>query len=400
MFGAIYTGLSGMIAYSKGLQTISNNVANLNTNGFKATNLTFSDLYSGGGGSGGLTYLGSSFGGAGGNGVTIGSSLIDFSQGTLQQTNNALDLAIQGSGFLTLLKNGATYYTRTGSFAVDNDGYITESSTGDHLAVLDSTGQPVAVNVDSKRTSAPTATTKVVFSDNLSSDATTATVSNINVFDSRGGEQTWTVTFTKSTAAGQTDQWDVAVTDASGNSVGTSTLNFIGSTVDPSTAQLTITQSPTGADPLSVTLDFSQGVSSFAAGTASTIRAASVDGNAAGSLTGVTVDTNGHVQLAYSNQKTADLGAVALADFRDPQQLQPLAGGLYQYQGTGQMRLLASAQEGIGTLVSKQLEASNVDLSAQFGDLILVQRGFQACSEVISTSNDMIQQLFGIRGQG
>lgn len=398
MLGAIYTGLSGMDAYSKGLQMISNNVANLNTPGYKATQVAFADMFSPGG-SGGLTYLGSSFAQPGGNGVRLGSSTIDFSQGQLQQTNNDLDLALQGSGFLVLLHDGATYYTRTGSFAVDKDGYISEQSTGYRLAVLDSTGQPVAVNIDAKRTNPPAATSKITFSDNLSSSGTTATVSNITVYDSRGGAHVWTATFTKSTTAGATNQWDVKITDSGGNTVGTSTLKFIGSTVDPTTAQMTVTTTPDGADPMSVTLDFSSGVTSFSAGTSSTLRAASVDGNAPGDLTTVTVDENGQVKLTYSNSKTELMGAVAIADFRDPQQLQRVGNGLFRDQGNAEMRLLASGKDGIGTLQSKSIEASNVDLSAEFGDLILIQRGFQACSQVVSVSNDMIQQLFGIRGQ-
>ncbi len=77
-----------------------------------------------------------------------------------------------------------------------------------------------------------------------------------------------------------------------------------------------------------------------------------------------------------------------------------MSGGLYRNRGSESPRLLASGTDGIGTLVSRQIEASNVDLSEQFGDLILIQRGFQASSQVVSVSNDMIQQLFGIRGQG
>ncbi|HZZ37020.1 MAG TPA: flagellar basal body rod C-terminal domain-containing protein [Caulobacteraceae bacterium] len=89
-----------------------------------------------------------------------------------------------------------------------------------------------------------------------------------------------------------------------------------------------------------------------------------------------------------------------MADFRDPQQLERVSNGLFRNRGDGQFRMLPSATDGIGTLVSKQIEASNVDLSQEFGDLILIQRGFQASSQVVSVSNDMIQELFGIRGRG
>lgn len=399
MLGAIYIGLSGMDAYSKGLQTISNNVANLNTLGYKAQTVQFADLFDEGG-SGGLTYTGSSFATQGGEGVRIGSSFTDFKQGDLNQTGNDLDLAIQGDGFLVLLNDGNTFYARTGQFAVDKDGYVSEQGTGYRLGVLDSTGQSATdVNINSKRTNPPAATTKVTFADNLSSSGTTATVSNITVYDDRGGAHVWTATFNKSTDAGATDTWGVTVTDSNGSTVGTCTLKFIGSTVDPTTATSTFTYTPDGADQMSVDFDFSSGVTSFSAGTTSTL-SATTDGNAEGELTKVSVDDKGHLQLTYSNSKTADLGAVALADFRDPQQLKQESNGVFRNEGTGQMRLLSSGEEGIGTLVSGQLEASNVNLSQEFGDLILIQRGFQACSQVVSVSNDMIQQLFGIRGQG
>ncbi len=394
MLGSIYIGLSGMDAYSKGLQVISNNVANLNSNGFKQTSLAFTDLFSG---TGGRSYLGGGFGN-GGSGVHIGSSLIDFHQGELRQTGNDLDLGIQGSGFLVVLdKDGKTFYTRTGSFAVDKDGYIADQVTGDRLAVLDATGHPVAVNINAKQTSAPAPTTKITFSDNLSSSATTASVSNITVYDDRGGKHVWSVDFTKSTTVA--DQWDINVKDESGTSIGTSSLKFIGSIVDSTTATSTVHLTPTGASAMDVTLDFSTGVTSFSAGTASTLRAASVDGNAVGTLSTVTVDDNGQIKLTYTNEKTELEGAVAIADFRSPQKLERTGDGLYVNGGSEAPRYLASATGGVGKLTPKTIEASNVDLSAEFGDLILIQRGFQACSQVVSVSNDMIQQLFAIRGQ-
>jgi flagellar hook protein FlgE len=382
MLGAVYIGLSGMDAYSKGLQVISNNVANLNTPGYKSGTTDFSDLYSNNAGVG----------------VRLGTTTVDFAQGELRQTNNDLDLAIQGNGFLTLHdKDGQVFYTRTGSFSVDKDGFISTADGQYRLAVLDSNGKPVDVNIGANRTSLPVATTKITFADNLSSSATTATVSGVTVFDSTGNKQVWTLTFTKASSG---NEWTVVATDSNGNTVGDpATLKFNGSTVDPTTSTLTITDTPPGADPLSVTLDFSSGVTSFSGGPSSTLRAASVDGNGSGALTGVTVNTDGQVNVTYSNGKNQLLGAVALADFPDPQALDRIGNGIYRNQSGGQPRYLASNTDGMGKLVSKELEGSNVDLSAEFGLLILIQRGFQASSQVVSISNDMIQTLFGIRGQ-
>lgn len=395
MLGSIYIGMSGMNAYSKGLQTISNNVANLNTPGFKANSVSFADVASEGGS--GLNAQSRHTGG--GEGVTVGAELVDFSQGDLRQTGNDLDLSIQGSGFLMLQKDGGTYYARTGQFEVDKDGYIAQQGTGYRLGVLDTDGRASPLNIDAKRTSSPQATTKVVFADNLSSTATEASVTDIAVYDNRGGKQVWTVKFTKSTDPTLTNTWTVTVTDATGREIGTSTLKFLGSTVDPTTSALVINDTPAGADPLAVTLDFSNGITSFSSGTTSTLRAASVDGRSVGSLATTTVDEAGKIKLTYSNGATDVLGAVAIADFRDPQQLERFGDGLYRNRGGGQIRILPSGIDGVGTLVSKQIEASNVNLSDEFGELILIQRGFQASSQVVSISNDMIQQLFGIKGQ-
>lgn len=394
MLGAIYVGLSGMNAFSRGLQTISNNVANLNSPGYKASSVNFTDVFNVGG-------LGSSYSGSNrsqGAGVRFGTPGVDFTQGDMRQSGGDLDLAVQGAGFMVLNDGARSYYARTGQFAVDADGYVSLLGTSYHLNVLNASRQASPVNIDSRRTSTPKATTKVVFADNLSSSATQAVVSDIAVYDSRGGKQVWQVTLTPKGAASP-NEWTVTVKDQSSATVGTSRLRFIGSVVDPSTAQMTMTDAPDGAEPLSVLLDFSTGVTSFSSGTSSTLRAASVDGNGVGAITKVSVDAAGHLQLTYSNGKTEDMGAVALADFRDPQQLERIGDGLFSNKGAG-ARLLESATDGIGKLVSKQLEASNVDLAQQFGDLILIQRGFQASSQVVSVSNDMIQQLFGIRGQG
>jgi flagellar hook protein FlgE len=392
--GAIFIGVSGMDAYTQGLQTISNNVANLNTAGYKELTTSFSDMFNQG--SGELDFTGSGDQ-PDGNGVKFAQSQIDFSQGTLQQTNGNLDLAIQGSGFLVLLNGAQTVYTRTGSFAVDSKGFISEQGTQYQLGVMNASGQPVALNVNNLQTNPAVATTTVTFEDNLSSSATSDAVSGINVFDSTGAEHTWEVSLAPDSSTPGT--WDVTVTDETGATVGTGKITFNGSTIDPTTAKITVNTTPTGASPLTVVLDFSN-ATSFSSGTTSTLQVAKSDGNASGSLTGVTLNSSGQIQLNYSNNQTKTEGAVAIANFLDPEQLHQESNGTFQNPADAPVELLASGQGGAGTLVSQQLEASNVDLTQQFGDLILIQRGYQASSQVVSTANDMIQYLFGIRGQG
>lgn len=392
MLGAIYIGLSGLEAYSRGLQAISNNVTNLNSQGFKASTVSFSDLY-GSQGRGGLSF--SSGEGSGGQGVAMNGAQIDMTAGQLQQTDRDLDLALNGSGFLMLMRGNEVAYTRTGSFEVDKSGYIVLSGTDYRLATLDASGNPVSLSINASKTSPPQATTKVTLTDNLSSDATNpVTVSNITVYDKSGGQHVWTAKFTKD--ATTPGQWTVTVTDATGKTVGTQTLTIANGVVDPATSTLSFTDSDAA---LTVSFDMSA-VTSFAGGETSSLNASSVDGFAVGSLTSVAVNSAGQLELGYSNEQKKEIGYVAVADFRDPQELKQQTGGLFTDKGGAGRELLTSADPRVGKVLSRNLEASNVDLSQEFSDLILIQRGFQASSQIISVTNDMIQQLFGIRGQG
>jgi len=397
MFGSIYIGLSGLNAYSRGLEQVSNNVTNLNTSGFRATTVTFQNYY-GSGSEGGLSHATDTHGG--GNGVGIGDSRIDFSEGQLRQTGNDLDLAIDGGGFLVLMDGDKMLYARTGSFEVDKQGFIVLSGTEYRLATLDSSGRPVSLSIDQSRTSAPLGTTTIKFRENLSSSATDAvSVNDMTVYDPRGGAHKWSARFVRDTAAGtgsSGSSWTMTITDEKGATVATKPLKFIGSIIDPSMSQIEVQDATNG---FTVKLDFSA-VQSYSSGNSSNLGVASIDGHGVGTLTTVGVNAAGHIELGYSNEQKRDLGAVALADFRDPQALERRDGGLFAYSGSGEHVYLSSGDPRVGEVKGKRLEASNVDLSQQFGDLILIQRGFQASSQIVSVSNDMIQQLFGIRGQG
>lgn len=391
MFGSIYIGLSGLTAYSKGLQTVSNNVSNMNTSGFKAKDVTFSDIF-GKGSNGGLEY---GYGYAGsGHGVNISKTSINFSQGELRSTDRDLDLAIDGNGFFVLQDGSDLYYARTGSFTVDDDGYVVLSGTKYRLTVLDEAGRPAALNIDSSRTNPPKVTDKIRFADNLSSTATTYNLADVKVYDAKGDQNLWSIKFTRAETV--PDVWTVTVTDATGKTIGTKQLKFAAGAVDPATSKLLFEDADKG---LSVEFDFSKDVTSFSSGTVSTLRTAEVVGHASGSISTLTVNAQGKLEIKYTNDEKKELGAIALADFRDPQKLEQRSNGLFLFDGYGQRQFLPSEDSRVGSILTKKLEASNVDLGAQFGDLILIQRGFQASSQIISVSNDMIQQLFGIRGQ-
>lgn len=397
MFGSIYIGLSGLAAYSRGLQQISNNVANLNAQGFKGSTVSFENVLGASGGSrdGQVS--------SGGSGVRGAASRLDFKQGELKQTDRDLDLAIQGGGLLMLMRGDEIAYTRTGSFEVDRGGQVVLAGTEYRLATLDASGQVKAVSVDLSRTSPPKATTKVAFSDNLSADLDTAkplAIGNIAVFDASGGKHVWTATFTRDAAApgtGTARSWSVKVTDEKGATIDTKALTFTAGLVDAATQRLDFTDAASGA---TATLDFSSGVTSFAAGSVSTLRVASSDGYETGTFTTLGVNAKGEIEIGYSNAQKQALGKVAIVDFRNPTELQQRAGGLFTAAAGAVREVLSGGDPRVGTIQARRLEASNVDLTLEFSDLILVQRGFQASSQIISVSNEMIQQLFGMRGQG
>lgn len=391
MFGSIYIGLSGLNAYSQGLKAVSNNVSNMNTSGFKASDVSFSDVY-GASNAGGLEYRSGYQGN--GHGVSFNTTTINFKQGELRETGRDLDLAIDGNGFFVLLDGDTTYYARTGSFAVDEDGYVILAGTNYRLGVLDESRHPVSLNIDALRSSPPEKTTKAVFSDNLSSTATSYTLADLKVYDERGGEHVWKAVFSREETV--FDEWTVKVTDAQGNEIGSETLHVTNGMVLPDNAKLTFADPDKG---LSVEFDFGK-ITSYSSGTVSTLRTTEVDGRGAGTISTLAVNALGAFEITYSNKEKKQLGAIALADFRDPQKLEQRGNGLFALNHFGQVQYLSAEDTRVGSILSRRLEASNVDLGAQFGDLILIQRGFQASSQIISITNDMIQQLFGIRGQG
>jgi flagellar hook protein FlgE len=153
---------------------------------------------------------------------------------------------------------------------------------------------------------------------------------------------------------------------------------------------------------LSIEFDFSEGVTPFSNGDRSDLTVAQNgrDGRDRGDLVNVSVNEKGQISLTYSNQDTKTVGDIALALPADAQQLSEIGNGLYELDDLRGIAFAGSSAKGAGRVLSNRLEASNVDLSRQFGELILIQRGYQASSQIVSASNEMIQQLLALRGQG
>lgn len=391
MLGAIYIGLSGMETYSNGLRQVSSNITNLNSNGYKGTSVGFRDIAN-------FSTLGSGArlgSNSSGSGVSLSPSRVDFSQGELRQSNRELDLAVDGDGFLLLERDGEFFYTRTGSFERNDDGFFVLVGTDYRLMNLPEGGDPEAFFLDDNRISPPTATTNVTFTGGLLRTDDNHVVSNISIFDEEGEESVWTVDFIPVGEEDSAQEWTMTITDADSNIIGTDILKFFGRTVDFSTETFTFSDD----SGRSVIFDFKDVVSDFG-GVNSTLAASEVDGYGVGEIASVSITDEGVFELIFTNEQTEDLGTIAMARVQDLQNLTQLGAAVFQYEGKSAPRVHKSTDDEVGRILSRRVEASNVDLSAQFGDLILVQRGYQASSQVVSVTNDMIQQLFGLRGQG
>lgn len=190
MLSSIYTALSGMLGFSKGLDVLGNNVANMNTPGFKAGELRFNDLF--------YRYgLGQGDTGAGqvGQGVGTGSTRTKFGQGELRATNNAMDAAIDGNGFFILQKDGQTFYTRNGQFEFNDEGILVDQDSKAHVMAFTG-GRLTDIRIAGLRVDLPQATSRISFTGMLDINTTSHQINNVTVIDSNGTMRTLSVSFT------------------------------------------------------------------------------------------------------------------------------------------------------------------------------------------------------------
>lgn len=400
--------LSGLHAAQADLDTTANNIANSSTTGFKSSRTEFAELFA-------VSAQGVSSA-AVGNGVKVSRVAQQFSQGSINFTNNNLDLAISGSGFFTMSQGGSLTYTRAGAFSTDSNGYVVNAQ-GSRLQVYAPTATG-GFNTSSlsdlqlvTSQAAPAATKTVKLGLNLASDATVppttpfnpadptsyTSATSVTLYDSLGAAHTGTLYFSKTATSGV---WNTNLY-IDGNSVGPAqqlTYNSSGALTTPATGSLTFpAYTPaTGAAAMNLTMDFSAATqfgSTFA------VNSATQDGYTTGRLTGMAIDKSGVVQAQYTNGKSVTLGQVALANFANPD-------GLQQLQDTNWAETFESGQalrgqagnSGFGAVQAGALEASNVDITAQLVDMITAQRNFQANAQAVSTANQITQTIINMRG--
>lgn len=391
MLDSIYIGMTGLQGYSQGLRVIANNTANMNTPGFKSSSLQFADMfYSNNSAGSGTMQVG--------YGLNTAGTVLNFGQGELRQTGNTLDLAIDGQGLFTVQDSSGNYhYTRAGQFTFNADGVLVSRIDGSKVMGVDETGALHEITTRGLAAAQGQATTTVKFGGNISSTAPNATVGSVKVIDSVGGEHLLTVKLTN-TGDVTPGTWKVELLDGT-DLVGSGEISFTKGRPDPDTAKISITYSPHGLEAIPLTLDFSTDVTSFASGTLSSLAVTSQDGFAPSTLTGVNFDELGTMILSYANGQTVKGMRLALGRFDSLDAV--AASGNNQFDATNSLAWHTgmAGGGGFGSIRSGMVELSNVDLSQEFSDLVIMQRGYQASSQVISTANDMLQELFSMKSK-
>lgn len=415
MIQSMYNGASGVRAHQTQMDVIGNNIANINTAGFKSSLAEFKEALSRTlrNGTGGTEQSGGSNPMQVGLGVQVGGITSDQSQGSLQFTGHTLDIAIEGNGFLALNDGEGQYYTRAGALNLDSTGNLVSNSTGHRVmgwntnptsGMLDSTGALSPIQLPSGQTSLARQTGKVAFAGNL--DATVDSGSNVTasyqIYDSLGAPHQITVTFTKSATPGE---WTWIATTPDGTSdtadnPGTITFGTDGrvqSGADGKTT-LTLTPNPNGANPtLNLDIDFST-VTALAGPGASTVNPTSQDGLPPGTLMGFVIESNGVISGTFSNGMTQSLARIAMANFANPNGLLNMGGNVFAASPNSGLPQIGSPDAGgRGRLTPGSLEMSNVDLTKEFTNMIVAQRGFQANSRVITVSDEMLQELISLK---
>ena len=422
MLSSLWTGISGLDANGAAMGIIGNNIANVNTIGFKGSTAAFSDILS-------QTLTGTNGTNQIGRGVKLDAVQTQFLQGSFETTGNATDMAIDGNGFFIVRKpDGGQYYTRAGQFIIDDDGYLVNP---DNLVVqgyaIDANGDVATKLSDinlSKSISNPKITSKVNLSvnldatsqvpttawnlANLSSDMYNYTTS-VTVYDSLGGAHPVSIYFVKTGANAWTAHYVYTDNTGAQQEAGTQDLSFgtDGSLTTDNEAPINFANLADGATtPQPITFDYGDGTAGGGTGLDQTTQFSSPsvtnlvnqDGYQSGSLLSVTVDLDGVITGLFSNGQTRQIAQMALADFASPWGLTKMGGNLYaESHASGQPVINKPGTGGVGTIHSNALEQSNVDLAAEFVKLITTQRGFQANSKIITTSDEMLADVVNLK---
>lgn len=417
MMRSLFAGVSGLRNHQVRMDVIGNNIANVNTVAFKSSRVTFEEAFA-------QILQGASRPPGGANnvsggrnpiqiglGMNLGSIDMLFTQGSLETTGVDTDLAIQGDSFFVVSDGAQRFYTRSGAFQLDAGGSLVASTNGfkvqGRMAVNGVMTDPIVdITLPFGQKSPARATEVAVLGGNLDASAVQGDTrqTSITVYDSQGGKHELTITFTRGANA---NEWDYAIT-ASGeepntpfvNDTGTVQFDVDGTLIGPETVDFEFT--PAGfSSTQPITIQFGtageiDGLSQFAGPSTAVLR--DQDGYTMGLLERISIDPTGTIVGAFSNGITQTLAQLVLADFNNPSGLIRTGDNMYTVSPNSGAAVLGYAGEGSQSLVtSGALEMSNVDLAQEFTNLITAQRGFQSNARVITTSDEMLQELVNLK---
>ena len=399
------TALSGLNASSAELRIIGNNVANAGTTGFKESRAEFSDIFA-------TSNLGVASN-AIGTGVRVSSVSQQFTQGNIGFTDNNLDLAISGSGFLIMNDNGISNYTRAGAMGVDRNGFVVNKQQ-QQLTIFQAdtsgniTGATGPLQLD-RSDIAPQATSTIDVQANLDASAVAPTAAfdptdansynnstSLTIFDSLGSPHLNTMYFRKTAD----NTWD-AFQFVDGTQVNTGapagesiTFDSTGAITGGSPTSMTFT--PTGgAAAMTVGVDYNN-TSQF--GSPFSVNALVQDGFATGRLSGIDISNTGIITSRFTNGQSRTLGQIAVATFNNPQGMRQLGDTSWAETFDSGAPLVGGPGTGAAGLIeSGALEGSNVDLTKELVNMITAQRNFQANAQVITTADTITQTIINIR---
>ncbi|MGG0411522.1 flagellar hook protein FlgE [Peribacillus simplex] len=420
MLRSMYSGISGLKNLQTKLDVIGNNVANVNTYGFKKSRVTFSDAMN-------QTVSGASAatankGGTNSKQIGLGSTIATIdtihTQSSLQTTGRDLDLGISGDGYFVVKQGDSLSYTRAGNFYLDDNGTLVNANGLKVQAYkVDENGKrsktigDVAVNVNAILPAITT--TKISVSGNLAAEAIDGTVfsQQMKVVDEKGKEQTATIYFQKN----GDDKWelfdeepaalgDTSTTqpkpftsvnfDANGQIV-TADKTQAGQTINISSGKEDDSDTAVDESVQKVNLDFD--FSNLTQVKGSTTALVNPNGNKEGKLESFNIGSSGEINGVYSNGLITTLGQLAVAKFSNASGLTKTGGNTFQESINSGTANINIAGEGRGVIASGSLEMSNVDLSEEFTEMIVAQRGFQSNSRIITTSDEILQELVNLK---
>ncbi|KAB0470285.1 flagellar hook-basal body complex protein [Vibrio chagasii] len=380
MFQAFYNGLSGMNASSKALDIVSDNVSNMQTPGFKAKDVFMQNVETP----------------SKGLGSQVSSVQQRYTQGEVSQTSNPTDLFIDGRGLFTLQDGDDQYYTRAGIIRLNDDNVLVDKLSGLQIVAFGESGQLGKVDISNRLSIPAVPTTSISLRGEISVDKGEATLEQIGYVSSDGSFQ-----FLKAMVSriDDSNEWEVSILDARDNQVGYGVVSFgANGTLQAGATEVLCTISEKQS------IKFSFGDAGSLAGVIlaqssqpSSLKISDADGSTESPYNDISIDEKGNISLTYGNGAVEKLATIALAKVENYNHFINYSGHLLTC--SEEAPSLLKIGEGIdASLVSGAIELSNVDLAKEFGDMMVIQRSYQASSRVMTVANQLVEQLYGGSG--